>query len=242
MQNRMLRAVAALAAMGFVAACEAPTPTVSNGAAPEVAASSPETETSKQAPVAERETRQIVVEAGQSLSRIAAKYGISQRAIIAANDLTPPYKMKTGQQLRIPSADGPPSAPAVVGSAPAEVASADRPALAQSTAPPPTAGQAPSPDVPAVKPFEAAAPAGDKSPEPLSAAVAPVPATTDVPPASSGSAEPPAAAATATASAPASVPAAPPPGVTCPAGTTGMWSEDIIKLPVYICRKPQSQS
>jgi LysM repeat protein len=238
-QNRMLRAVAAVAAIGFVAACEAPNPTVSSGAAPEVAAPSPDT--ARQAPVAERETRQIVVEAGQSLSRIAAKYGISRRAIIAANDLTPPYKIKIGQQLRIPSADGPPPAPAVVGSAPVEVAPADRPALAQSTAPPPTAAP-PPPEPAAVKPFEAAAPAGDKSPEPLSAAVVPVPATTDVPPASSGSAEPPAAAATATASAPTSVPAAPPPGVTCPAGTTGMWSEDIIKLPVYICRKPQSQS
>jgi lipoprotein NlpD len=235
-QNRMLRAVAALAAMGFVAACETPTPTVSNSAAPEVAASSPDTSTP--APVAEREARQIVVEAGQSLSRIAAKYGMSQRAIIAANDLTPPYKIKIGQQLRIPSADGPPPARAVVGAAAAEVTSVDRAALPESTAPPPTAGPPPPPDAPAVKPIELAAPAGDKSPEPLRAAVVPVPATTDKPPASSGSAEPPAATATTATS----VPAAPPPGVTCPAGTIGMWSEDIIKLPVYICRKPQSQS
>src|SRR5271170_2047239 len=101
-QNRLLLAAAALAAIGFVAACEAPTATVSNGVAPEAAAPGPDTP--KEAPVA----RQIVVEAGQSLSRIAAKYGTPQRAIIAANNLTPPYNLKIGQQLLIPSADGPP--------------------------------------------------------------------------------------------------------------------------------------
>jgi nucleoid-associated protein YgaU len=100
-QNHMLRAAAAIAAIGFVAACEAPTPTVLNGVAPDVAAPSPDT--LKQAPVAKREARQIVVQAGQSLSRIAAKYGMPQRTIIAANDLKPPHKIKIGQQLLIPS-------------------------------------------------------------------------------------------------------------------------------------------
>src|SRR5205823_3722999 len=93
----------------------------------------------KQGPTGKREARQIVVHAGQSLSRIAAEYGMAQRAIIAANDLTPPYKIKIGQQLRIPGADGPPPAPSVVGSASHEVIPVDRPALANSTAPPPTA-------------------------------------------------------------------------------------------------------
>jgi LysM repeat protein len=236
----MLRVAAALAAIGLVAACEAPTSTVLNGVAPDVAAPSPDTP--EQVPVAEREARQIVVQAGQSLSRIAANYGMPQRAIIAANDLTPPYKIKIGQQLLIPSAGGPPPAPAVVGSPPSEVISVDRPALPESTAPPPTPGPAPPPDVPAVKPFEVAAPAGDKSPEPLPAPVIPVPTTTGGPPASSGSAELPAPATTAAASVPTSVPAAAPPGVTCPSGTIGMWSEDIIKVPVYICRRPQPQS
>jgi LysM repeat protein len=236
-QNRMLRAAAALAAIGFVAACEAPTPTVLNDVAPEVAAPIPDT--SKQSP----EARQIVVEAGQSLSRIAAKYGMAQRAIIAANDLTPPYKIKIGQQLLIPSAEGPPPAPAAVGSPPPEIISVDRAAHPGSTAPPPIAGPAPPPDVPAVKPLEVAAPAGDKSLEPLPAPASPVQATTGGPPASPGSAELPAPAATTAASAPTSVPAAAPPGVTCPSGAIGMWSEpDIIKKPVYICRRPQSQS
>jgi lipoprotein NlpD len=239
----MLRAAVAIAAIGFVAACEAepPTPTVLNGVAPDVAAPNPDIP--KQAPVAKREARQIVVRAGQSLSRIAAEYSMPRRAIIAANDLTPPYKIKIGQQLLIPSADEPPPAPAVVGSPPPEVIPVDRPALPRSTAPPPTAvtaSPAPPPVLPAVKPFEVAAPAGDKSQEPLRAPVVPAPTTTSA--ASSGTAELPAPATTATAPSPTPVPAAAPPGVTCPSGTMGMWSEDVIKKAVYICHKLGSQS
>jgi LysM repeat protein len=234
MQNRILRAAAAIAAIGFVTACEAPTPTVLNDVAPDVAA--PSSDTPKQASVAKRQTRKIVVEAGQSLSRIAVKYHVPQRTIIAANDLTPPYKIKIGQHLRIPGAGGPPAAPAVVGSSPPEIIPLDRPA------PPATAATAspPPPVVPVLKPIEVAAPAGDKSPE---TPVVPVAATTGSPPASAGSAELPAPATTAAAPPPASISAAAPPGVTCPAGTIGTWSDrDIIKLPVYICHKPPSQS
>ena len=166
MQNRMLRVAVAIAAIGFVAACNAPVPTTLNGDAPDVAAPGPNTP--KQAPLAKREGRRIVVEAGQSLSRIAAKYHMPQRAIIAANDLTPPYKIKIGQQLLIPRAGDPPPAPTVAGSPPPEIIPLDRPVLPGSTAPPPTAtiaSPAPPPVVPALKPFEVAAPAADKSPE-----------------------------------------------------------------------------
>src|SRR6266568_3429748 len=159
----MLRAAVAIAAIGFVAACaaEPPTPTVLNDVAPDVATPSPDI--AKQAPAIKREARQIVVHAGQSLSRIAAEYGMPQRTIIAANDLTPPYKIKIGQQLRIPSADEPP-APSAVGSPSAKVIPLDRSALPGSTPPPPTAVTAspPPPAVPAVKPFEVAAPAPAK--------------------------------------------------------------------------------
>jgi LysM repeat protein len=237
MQNRILRAAATIAAIGFVTACEAPTPTVLNDVAPDVAA--PSSDTPKQASVAKRQTRKIVVEAGQSLSRIAVKYHVPQRTIIAANDLTPPYKIKIGQHLRVPGAGGPPAAPAVVGSSPPEIIPLDRPAP---PAPPATAATAspPPPVVPVLKPIEVAAPAGDKSPE---TPVVPVAATTGSPPASAGSAEQPAPATTAAAPPPASISAAAPPGVTCPAGTIGTWSDrDIIKLPVYICHKPPSQS
>jgi LysM repeat protein len=236
----MLRVAAAIAAIGFVAACEAPTPTALNGVEPDVAA--PSSDTPMQAPVAKREARQIVVEAGQSLSRIAVKYHVPQRAIIAANDLTAPYKIKIGQRLRIPSVGGPPPAPVVAGSTAPETIPLDPPALTGSTAPPSTVATA-SPVEPAPRPFEVAAPAGDKSPESSGAAVVPAPSASGSPPASSGSAEPPAPATTAAVSAPAPIPAAAPPGVTCPSGTIGMWSDrDVIKLPVYICRKPQSQS
>jgi len=237
-QNRMLRAVAAIAAIGFVAGCAAPTPTALNGDTPDVAA--PSSDTQKQATVAKREARQIVVEPGQSVSRIAAKYHMPRRAIIAANDLTPPYKIKIGQHLRIPDAGEPPPAPAVAGSPPPEIIALDRPALPGSTAPPPTAAteSPPPPVAPDLKPLEVAASAGDKSTE-APVVPAPAPATTGSPPASSASAEPPAPATTAAVS----VPAAPPPGVTCPTGTIGMWSErDVIKLPVYICHNPRSQS
>ena len=240
MQNRMLRAVAAIAAIGFVAGCEALTPTALNGDAPDVAA--PSSDTQKQATVATPEARQIVVEPGQSVSRIAAKYHMPRRAIIAANDLTPPYKIKIGQHLRIPDAGGPPPAPVVAGAPPPEIIALDRPALPESTAPPPTAAteNPPPPAAPAQKSLEVAASAGDKSTEaPDVPAPAPAPAATGSPPASSASAEPPAPATTAAVSAP----AAPPPGVTCPTGTIGMWSErDVIKLPVYICHNPWSQS
>lgn len=237
----MLRAAAALAALGFVAACEAPTPTV----APEVAASSPDTP--KEAPAVESETRQIVVQAGQSLSRIAAKYGIPQRAIIAANDLTPPYKIKIGQELLLPSAEGPRPAPAGEAAAAPEAIAAGPAALPEPAAPPPTAAT-PPPDVPAVKPVEVAASAGSAEPlAPVTAAAAPVSSVPIEPPAPATAAAAPAPmpmpSVPAEPPAPATAAAAPPPGVTCPAGTTGMWSEpDIIKKPVYICRRPQSQS
>jgi LysM repeat protein len=200
MQNRMLRAAVAIAAIGFVAACQAVMPTALNGVAPDGAAPSPDIPT--QAPVAKRAARKIVVRAGQSLSRIAVEYHMPQRTIIAANDLTPPYKIKIGQQLLIPSADEPPPAPAVVGSPPPEIIPLDRPALPGSTAAAPTTTSA----------------------------------------VSSGTAELPAPATTAAAPSPTPASAAAPPGVTCPSGTMGMWSEDIIKKPVYICRKVGSPS
>jgi LysM repeat protein len=239
MQNRMLRAAVAIAAFGLVAACEAvpPTPTASNGAAPDIAAPTPDIP--KEAPVA----RHIVVRAGQSLSRIAVEYGMPQRAIIAANDLTPPYKIKIGQQLLIPSADEPPPAPAAAESPPPEIIPLDRPALPGPAAPPPTtvtASPPPPPVVPAAKPFEVAASAGDKSPEPSPAPVAAAPTTTSA--ASGGNAEQPTPGTTAAAPSPTPVAAAAPPGVNCPSGTMGMWSEDIIKKPVYICKKLGSQS
>jgi LysM repeat protein len=44
----------------------------------------------------------IAVKPGQSLGRIAEHYHVSKRAIIAANQLRPPYELKAGSQLVIP--------------------------------------------------------------------------------------------------------------------------------------------
>lgn len=43
-----------------------------------------------------------VVEAGQTLSEIAAAYGVSVKAIVEANNLTNPNQLRVGQKLFIP--------------------------------------------------------------------------------------------------------------------------------------------
>src|SRR5260370_30550526 len=50
------------------------------------------------------EARTITVERGQSLGSIAEANHVPKQAIIAANHLTPPYKLKTGGHLLIPGA------------------------------------------------------------------------------------------------------------------------------------------
>ena len=250
MPNRLLRAAAALAAVGFVTACQMPDPTAANNAVPEVAAA-PSPDVQAQAPAAKREAQQITVERGQSLSRLAAKYGIRQRAIIAANKLEPPYKIKIGQRLLIPGDDRPPPAPSVAAATAPAIIPLDPPARPEATTPPPAAATAPAPADSAITATALAAPAANKTPEPAPPPVTPVaarasappPAETPAPPASVAVAAPAAASAetaVAPAPAPATAAAAPPPGVTCPFGTTGMWSEDVIKKPVYVCRRPQS--
>lgn len=44
----------------------------------------------------------IVVERGQSLDRIAQTYRVAKEAIIAANNLEPPYALKPGTVLQMP--------------------------------------------------------------------------------------------------------------------------------------------
>jgi murein DD-endopeptidase MepM/ murein hydrolase activator NlpD len=265
-QHPILRAAFVIAAAGLAAACqmEPPTPIAMEGIGAEIAAP-PGPDIPQEAPVAKRGSQQIVVEAGQSLSRIAAKYGMTQRTIIAANNLEPPYKIKIGQRLVIPGESGSPPARVAAGSSPPEPAPIDRPAPLEAAASPPAVATAPPP---AAKPIEVAVPAADKKPEPLPpvaaastptarpsesvravelpapAAAAPPPTTTAaaLPAPAATAAAPPVPATTAAVPAPTAVPTAPPPGVTCPAGTTGMWSErDITRVPLYICRKSQSQ-
>jgi LysM repeat protein len=224
MRRCRLHAAVAIVAVGLVTACETEPPalTATNETMPEQ--------------VAKREPRQIIVQPGQSVSLIAAKYQVPQRAIIAANDLTPPYKIKIGQQLLVPSADAPPAISAVAGSSPSSIEPIDL-----LTVPGPmglplkveTAAGAPTPNAPTVN-SQAAAPASDKSFElssrPVAASTAIVTA-----PVSSDSASAPAPANTAAGS----VPSEAPPGVTCPPGTVGLWSHDVVAA-VYVCKLPQS--
>jgi LysM repeat protein len=156
------------------------------------------------APVRASEARQIVVEEGQSISRIAAKYRAPEAAIIEANHLTPPYKLKVGQRLVMP---GPKeaTAPVVVASRAPEPIPLDDPAPQAATGSAPAA----QPQAEASLGSTAASVAAEPAPPPMPVAAEPVP---------------PMAAAAA------------PAGATCPPGRTGAWSTDIIRQPVYICR------
>src|SRR4029077_15453174 len=52
-----------------------------------------------------RADRQITVERGQSLGKLAVQYHVAKQAIIAANHLEPPdYKVKIGNRLTTPGA------------------------------------------------------------------------------------------------------------------------------------------
>ena len=78
-----------------------------------------------------RENRIVTVEHGQSLSAIALAYHVPERAIIAANQLKPPYELRAGARLVIPAAGGQAPAPAVASTAPASMPSASPTPLTQ---------------------------------------------------------------------------------------------------------------
>src|SRR5262249_10604817 len=65
-----------------------------------------------------RETRHVTVKPGQSLGGIAQAYHLSERTIIDANHLKPPYKVTAGMRLRIPGAAVSPVQQAAVARAP----------------------------------------------------------------------------------------------------------------------------
>ena len=103
----LIRAAPAIALAGLVAACawgpRNPAPVVLKGAPSVVAEPALEP--------ARADARRIVVERGQSLSIIAHANHVSAQAIIAANHLTPPYKIETGQHLLIPGTAAAPMEP-----------------------------------------------------------------------------------------------------------------------------------
>jgi len=147
----IIRAAPAIALAGLVAACAwgppNPAPVVLRGTAPPVVAESAMAPAAGAMPRAE--TRRIVVERGQSLSVIAHAYHVSAPAIIAANHLTPPYKIEAGKSLLIPGA-------------------AD--ALSP-TMPPPLAAAAPIPQgrQPEIIPLDGPAPMSKAPPQPSAA-------------------------------------------------------------------------
>ena len=105
LRRRILPAAVVAALAGLVAACagdpKTAAPVTLKGAAPEAVVGRP---AAPPAAAPTGKSRQIVVRRGQSLGGIARDHRVPQRTIIAANRLTPPYKIEAGQRLVIPGA------------------------------------------------------------------------------------------------------------------------------------------
>src|SRR5712691_3466989 len=152
-RHGIIRAAPAIALAGLVAACAGgpsnPAPVVMRSTAPRVVAEPAVAPAGAALP--RGDTRRIVVEHGQSLGVIAHAYHVPTQAIVAANHLTPPYKIAAGQQLVIPgAAETPkpmppaavsPAAPIAQGHAPPEIIPLDGPAPAPKAPPAPSAAE-----------------------------------------------------------------------------------------------------
>jgi LysM repeat protein len=217
MQSTRLHATVAVLLAVLAAGCAAETATDSTAPIDTVAA--PSSIATQQAP------KHIVVRAGQSVSRIAAEYGVPRRAIIAANHLEPPYKLKIGLQLVIPRDEAPLMAATAV-------ESKDIPHAGTTGASAPAISQPPTSPIPAAR-IAAATPS-----QPQEQGIAgQAGVTSNLNPSTvSGAATTSAPASNEAAAASPQIAAAAPPGVTCPPGTTGAWSVDVIQIPMYICR------
>jgi LysM repeat protein len=81
--------------------------------------------------------QEYIVQAGDSLSKIAKMFGVSVAALVAANNIQNPDKITEGQRLKIP----PPTTTTTAGAAPppgaTTTAHAGPPPGATTTAPPP---------------------------------------------------------------------------------------------------------
>src|SRR3982074_343720 len=110
-------AVAMVMLGGLMAACSGipsePAPVFMKGGAPGVAATGSAPAIARRAPAGAgslpaaamlRETRQVTVQRGQSVGSLAGEYHVSKQAIIAANHIEAPYKIKIGTRLVIPGA------------------------------------------------------------------------------------------------------------------------------------------
>jgi murein DD-endopeptidase MepM/ murein hydrolase activator NlpD len=187
------RGIAAAASLlviaGILVACSdgpsAPAPVYLRGAAP----------TAANGPPPWRENKVVIVRHGETLSDIAHANHVPERALIAANNLKPPYELRPGARLVIPDRGTPPMQQAMLPPAPP-------PAAALYPAPPPQTAAAPPPyptnspqavtaqPSPAVVPPIAAATTPTQPPSPPSAAQAP-PNIVPLDPATTASAPPP---------------------------------------------------
>ncbi|HEX2647393.1 MAG TPA: LysM peptidoglycan-binding domain-containing protein, partial [Candidatus Dormibacteraeota bacterium] len=144
-------AIAVVAFAGLVVACTSgppeAAPVVMMGAGPGVAGQA----AAQLAGVpSQAASRSVIVRPGQSVGSIARDNHVSKQAIIAANHLSPPYKIQMGKLLLIPDAAEPPAPPPA--------------ASAMAAAPPP-----PQPAPPAAAPIDVApspAPVAEAHPQP----------------------------------------------------------------------------
>ena len=117
--RRHLRATAAVSFAALVAACAGgrhEAPVIMKGAAPDQIEAAPIAPTRtrpkmaapKPLPSPTGPGQRIVVRPGQSVGYLAREYGVTKRAIIDANNLSPPdYKIEIGRQLLIPGGTEP---------------------------------------------------------------------------------------------------------------------------------------
>jgi len=142
---------------GVAAACSAipnePAPVFMKGGAPGVAATGPGpalvsrplgTAGAQPGAAMPRETRQITVQRGQSVGSLAGEYHVSKQAIIAANHIEAPYKIKIGTRLVIPGAAAPAvqqamAPPSASATATPDMIPLDDPPAPRASAPPPVA-------------------------------------------------------------------------------------------------------
>ncbi len=100
-------------------------PAVETNLAPAVATNPPPTPPPMVTPtppqVPENAVTEYIVVQGDSFSKIAKKFGVTVKAVEAANPGVEPTKLKVGQKLSIPAASGNAAAPAPTGMAPAGV-------------------------------------------------------------------------------------------------------------------------
>ncbi|TMJ62733.1 MAG: M23 family metallopeptidase [Alphaproteobacteria bacterium] len=186
-------AVAVVTVCGLAVACSGipadPAPVFMKGGAPGIAAAGPEpafpvsrqiTSMPRPAAAMPRETRQVTVQRGMSVGSLAGEYHVSKQAIIAANHLEPPYKIKLGFRLIIPGTAASPVQQAMVPAPTPDVIPLDDPPAPRASAPlpvaPPPAAtlSAPRPPAPLPPPAPVAAlrppsPAPQPAPAPAAA-------------------------------------------------------------------------